>query len=103
MDLLKEMGFGNLITLILAFLGGFASYIGLKGRVSDAEKQVAEAKRRTEDTEKALTEFKLEAARDYVRMTTLRELKDDLTKEIKEVEHVVRNYVLGLKRSGGAG
>lgn len=96
--LFKDLGVGNLITIVLALLGGFASYITLRGDVKDAGKVAADAKTRAEGAQKELDAFKLFTAQTYVSMTSMREFKDDISKEIKDIEHVIRNLLMGKGR-----
>lgn len=102
MEFLKEFGIGNLITIGAALLGGFAGYLGLKFRVTDLEKVAAEAKVKAETTERAMTDFKIQAAEKFVTVTSMREFKEDIQKEVKEIEHTIRGLLQGKFGRGQA-
>lgn len=91
-----EVSLGHLIPLIVIVVGAIAGYATLRAKVTELGERAGEAKAKADGAAVALSDFKLEVARTYVQASALREVKDDLTREIRDIEHVVRGALMSV-------
>lgn len=93
MALVPEIGPESIITLGLAVVGVIGTYATLRAKVRELAERLVKTEARADATERSLQAFQLEASRTYVGRDALREVKEDLAREIKEIEHVVRGVL----------
>lgn len=91
-----EVSLGQLIPIIALMIGVIGGYYTLRARVQENTERTASAEKKASDAMRELTEFKLEVSKGYVHSTALREVKDDLSREIRDIEHVVRNSLMQI-------
>ncbi|MER2263719.1 hypothetical protein [Methylobacterium oxalidis] len=89
-----ELNVGHLVTFGVFTVGAIGAWFTLRFRVDEAHKRATAAEAKADAASLALTEFKLEAARTFVQTGMLKEVKEDLSREIRDIEHVVRGALM---------
>ena len=125
-----EIGFGNVVTLLVMLAGGVYTYFDIRARsiantaaivdaretaekaiaqvrawaaeeIKEAKDEAAEAKIRAEAANMALNEFRIEVAREYASKELIREITSNITTELHRLGDRIDSWLERASRVDG--